>query len=88
MNLIKLTETYLHLFNLTQLKEKHKDIQNYSTYSTKKYLRIRYSTQRLDTKIKDWILNFKDIILDSMKHRTTQDTQLKVLNLKYSTPET
>ena len=62
-------ETYLPVFNLTQLKEYSKLLKTTQTYSTQKYSRIRYSTQRLDTQL-------KDMIFDS--GYSTLDTQLNI----------
>ena len=50
-------ETYLPLLKLTQLKEYSRVLKTTQTYLTQKYSRIRYSTQRLDTQLKDMIFD-------------------------------
>ena len=50
-------ETYLRLFKLTQLKEYSRILKTTQTYSTHKYLKIRYSTQIEDTQLKYYMLN-------------------------------
>ena len=40
-------------FQSFSTQENNQDTQTYSTYSTHKYIWMRHSTKRLDTKIKD-----------------------------------